>query len=105
MSLKKFLVYSNTLFSGVIAVFLSIFFAEGTIAENYSGKTFVAPEFFMILLIWAIVAILVSLFFYRMKINNTSYWIILLLNFMLWLSMPFGFMVSIYFADIIFNSF
>lgn len=46
---------------------VSLFFAEGAIAENYTDKTFVEPRFFLIFVIWCVGAIL--LFIERMKDN------------------------------------
>lgn len=44
----------HAIISGLIAVFLSIFFASGTIAENYTGRTFPSPGYLLIGLIWIV---------------------------------------------------
>lgn len=44
-----------------------MFFASVTIAENYSDQTFVAPEFFLISIIWiieALIGVIIYLKFY-----------------------------------------
>ena len=46
----------HTVFSGIIASFLSLFFAEGALGENYTGKTFVSPVFFLIIILWVLSA-------------------------------------------------
>jgi len=43
--------------SGIIALFASLFLASRTIAENYTDKTFVTPEFFINLSLWGISAV------------------------------------------------
>lgn len=48
----------NLLISGFIAFVVTIFLAGGGISENYTDKTFVAPQYFIILVIWGIGAIL-----------------------------------------------
>lgn len=48
----------NAIPSFVIAFFVSSFFASGTIGENYTDSYFVAPLFFIILLVWFIGLIL-----------------------------------------------
>lgn len=55
MSKRKIIALVNLLISGFIALMISMFFAGGTIAENYTDETYVAPEFFIILVIWGLV--------------------------------------------------
>ncbi|UOQ45502.1 hypothetical protein MUN89_06035 [Halobacillus salinarum] len=76
----------NTVISGCIAGFISLFFAQGTIAENYTDKTFVAPEFFVIMGIWA-VGFLIGLFIYTKK--GVS-WFLFISIVMTWASIPLG---------------
>ncbi len=54
----------NTIVSGCIATFISVVFAQGTIAEDTTDRTYVAPEFFVITAIWA-VGLLAGLFIYK----------------------------------------
>ncbi len=93
--MKGFLVFGNVLVSAIITFFISLFFAEGTIAENYTAETYVAPEFFIILPVWAIGALLMWLFFSKNKIKDTPYWKIFLANILLWFTIPIGFFFSI----------
>ncbi|MED4128509.1 hypothetical protein [Shouchella miscanthi] len=51
----------NTISSGIIAFLITTFFASGTIGENLDGVTWVAPEFFLILIGW-ILGILLACF-------------------------------------------
>ncbi|GAF17091.1 hypothetical protein JCM19046_1570 [Bacillus sp. JCM 19046] len=48
----------NAIPSLILALFVSTFFASGGIAENYTDSYFVAPFFFIILLVWLIGLIL-----------------------------------------------
>ncbi|MFD2922149.1 hypothetical protein [Halobacillus naozhouensis] len=48
----------NTIISGCIAALIAGFFAAGTIAENYTDETWIAPEFFVVIPIWAIGALI-----------------------------------------------
>jgi len=45
MSKRRIFSIVSLLISGIIAYIISLFFASETIAENYTDKTFVAPEF------------------------------------------------------------
>ncbi|WP_242517684.1 hypothetical protein [Halobacillus sp. GSS1] len=76
----------NTIFSGFIAILISTFFAGGTIAENYTDKTWVAPEFFVILPIWAL-GCLLGLLIYRSKVPGIYLFISILIT---WASIPVG---------------
>ncbi|MDZ5712599.1 hypothetical protein [Jeotgalibacillus haloalkalitolerans] len=76
----------NTIISGLIAALISTFFAGGTIAENYTDETWVAPEFFVILPIW-VFGFLVGLFVFKSK-NPVLFLIISIL--ITWASIPIG---------------
>ncbi|MFD1412461.1 hypothetical protein [Oceanobacillus jeddahense] len=65
MSKRQTTALVNLLITGVVAFVISLFFAQGTIAENYTDKTFVAPEFFTILVIWGIGAIFAVIQFFK----------------------------------------
>jgi|SRR5690625_213202 len=65
-------------FSGVIAFFLLAFFASGTIGENYTDDTFVAPIFFLIIVFW-----LIGILFLAFKKYRTFFRI-------MWHSIPLG---------------
>jgi hypothetical protein len=85
MSKRKIIALVNLLISGFIALMVSIFFAGGTIAENYTNETFVAPEFFIILVIWGIGAIFVLIQFFK---DLIPYFLISLI--ITWASIPIG---------------
>ncbi|MBC5636275.1 hypothetical protein H8S33_05460 [Ornithinibacillus sp. BX22] len=85
MSKRKIIALVNLLISGFIALMISMFFAGGTIAENYTDETYVAPEFFIILVIWGIGAIFVLIQFYK---DLIPYFIISLI--ITWISIPIG---------------
>ncbi|AJD90204.1 hypothetical protein JMA_08870 [Jeotgalibacillus malaysiensis] len=76
----------NTIFSGLIAVFISTFFAGGTVAENYTDETWVAPEFFVILPIWFL-GFLLGLFIFKSKNPGMILFISILIT---WASIPLG---------------
>lgn len=57
MSKRQTIALVNLFITGLLAFVISMFFAQGAIAENYTDKTFVAPEFFTVLIIWGIGAI------------------------------------------------
>ncbi|MDG5472102.1 hypothetical protein P6709_10090 [Jeotgalibacillus sp. ET6] len=76
----------NTIFSGLIAILISTFFAGGTIAENYTDETWVAPEFFVILPIW-VLGFLLGLFMYKSKNPGKFLFISILIT---WASIPLG---------------
>ncbi|CDO02613.1 sphingosine N-acyltransferase lac1 [Oceanobacillus picturae] len=85
MRKRKIISLVNLLISGFIAIIVSTFFAAGTIAENYTDKTFVAPEFFIVLVIWGIGGLFVLLHFYK---NLVSYFVFSLI--ITWVSIPLG---------------
>lgn len=85
MSKRKIIALVNLLISGFIALMISMFFAGGTITENYTDETYVAPEFFIILVIWGIGAIFVLIQFFK---DVIPYFVISLL--MTWISIPIG---------------
>ena len=64
--MKSILVRGNVLFSGFVALFISWFFAQGAIGD----ATSLTPAFFLILLIWAIGALLIWKSFSKVKLEN-----------------------------------
>lgn len=72
---------------------VTIFFAEGAIGENYTDKTFVAPEFFLILVIWGMGAILGFI----VPFKNSQSLLYTSLIFM-WGSLPVGYTIGMYLA-------
>ncbi|MGA3598867.1 hypothetical protein [Lysinibacillus agricola] len=84
--MKSILVKGNVIFSGFVALFIAWFFAEGAIGDAPS----LTPEFFLILPIWAIGVLLMWRFVFKNKLENTSYFKILLSNTLLWLTIPIG---------------
>jgi len=79
---KKVTITPHTVFSGIIAFLFSAFMASGTIAENYTEDTFVAPEFFLILVFW-----LVGVLFLVFRKFHASVKI-------MWLSIPIGMVIA-----------
>ncbi|GIO25274.1 hypothetical protein [Oceanobacillus sp. J11TS1] len=82
MKVNKITLTLHTVFSGLIAVFLSMFLASGSIGENYTDDTFVAPIFFLIIVIWVI-----GVLFLAFKKFHTSIKV-------MWLSIPLGLLIS-----------
>lgn len=74
----------------MVALLISWFYAEGAIGEAQA----LTPEFFLILLIWAIGLLLIWRFFFKEKLENISYFKIILSNFLLWLTIPIGFIFA-----------
>ena len=91
--MKSILVRGNVLFSGFVALFISWFFAQGAIGD----ATSLTPAFFLILLIWAIGALLIWKSFSKMKLENISYFRIVFGNLLLWITIPIGFIFSQFF--------
>ena len=67
--MKSILVRGNVLFSGIVALFISWFFAQGAIGD----ATSLTPAFFLILPIWGIGVLLIWKSFSKVKLENTSY--------------------------------
>lgn len=88
--MKSILVIGNVILSGFIAILISWFFAEGAIGDADT----LTPEFFLILPIWAIGVLLMRRFVSKEKLENTSYFKIILSNLLLWLTIPIGFMFA-----------
>ncbi|MFG6117898.1 hypothetical protein [Thalassobacillus sp. B23F22_16] len=84
----------NTIVSGILAILISTFFAGGTIAENYTDKTWVSPQFFVILPIWAL-GFLLGLLVYKSKSPGMYLFISILIT---WASIPFGIRLGFYLA-------
>lgn len=74
----------------MVALLISWFYAEGAIGEAQA----LTPEFFLILLIWAIGLLVIWRFFFKEKLENISYFKIILSNFLLWLTIPIGFIFA-----------
>lgn len=88
--MKAVLLWGNLLLSGFMAISISMFFAEGTIAENYTDERFVAPEFLWMIPLWVVEAVLVVIYFYKKKVEAVSYPVLLLINLALWISIFFS---------------
>ncbi|WP_037985603.1 hypothetical protein [Thalassobacillus devorans] len=84
----------NTIVSGIIAILISTFFAGGTIAENYTDKTWVAPEFFVIIPIWSL-GFLIGLPVYKSVSAGMYLFLSILIT---WASIPFGIRLGFYLA-------
>lgn len=91
MGKRQIISIVSLLVSGFIALSVSLFLASGTIAENYTDKTYVAPEFFIILAIWGIGVV----FFVIQQFKARTSFFVLSLVFM-WLSVPVGFRIGMY---------
>lgn len=88
--LKSILVKVNVLVSGFFAILISYFFAEGAIGDANA----LTLEFFLILPIWAIGTLLMWRFIDKEKLENASYFKIIVSNLLLWLTIPIGFMLA-----------
>ncbi|WP_139184385.1 hypothetical protein [Sediminibacillus albus] len=65
--------------------------AGAAIGENYTERTFVAPEFFVILLLWAIGACLAGI-----SVHKDSKIILTALLLLTWAAIPLGFRLALY---------
>ncbi|MEO4053007.1 hypothetical protein [Solibacillus sp. CAU 1738] len=93
--MKSILVVSNVILSGLIAILISYFYAEGGIGD----ATSLTPEFFLILPIWAIGALLMWRFVNKKTLENTSYFKIIMSNLLLWVTIPVGLMLAMQFIN------
>lgn len=96
MILRKTVAIINAVLTGVVVILISTFFASGGIAENYTDQTFVAPEFFSILVIWGIGASLAVGMFLKNSVHLFIWSLIIT-----WLSIPVGFQLAVYLGRII----
>lgn len=88
--MKAVLLWGNLLLSGFMAISISMLFAEGTNAENYTDERFVALEFLWMIPLWVVEAVLVVIYFYKKKVETVSYPVLLLINLALWISIFFS---------------
>ncbi|MFJ7951740.1 hypothetical protein ACIQZG_09460 [Lysinibacillus sp. NPDC096418] len=86
----KSIVIGNVIFTGIVALFISWFFAEGALGESDT----LTPEFFLVIPVWAFGALLMWRFVSKDKLENTSYYKIILSNSLLWLTIPLGLMFA-----------
>ena len=91
--IKGSLVIGNVIFSGFIAFFMSWFFAEGGIGDANSFT----PEFFLILLMWAIGVLLVWKILAKSNLENNPNFKIIFYGLLLWVTIPIGFIFSHFF--------
>ncbi|MFG6117152.1 hypothetical protein ACGTN9_18530 [Halobacillus sp. MO56] len=73
MIVRKTVAIINAILTGIVVILISTFFASGGIGENYTDQTFVAPEFFAILFIWGIGALLVVWMFLKIRYTCSFY--------------------------------
>ncbi|AST93701.1 MULTISPECIES: hypothetical protein [Sutcliffiella] len=92
--MKSFLINGNAIVCGLFMLLVAFFFAGGAISENYTDKTYVAPQFFLLIPVWLVAAFFVLMYFYKNKIENNSYVAIVALNFLLWAMIPVGIKLS-----------
>ncbi|MFS0752399.1 hypothetical protein [Oceanobacillus sp. 1P07AA] len=88
--MKIALIIINLIVCGFLAFAITLFFASGTIAENYTDQTFVAPEYFFILLIWFLGVVLLWSYVYKRKIEYISYPEIIFIHIIPWISLFVG---------------
>ncbi|MBT2599301.1 MULTISPECIES: hypothetical protein [Oceanobacillus] len=96
--MKIALIVINLIICGFLVIAITLFFASGTIAENYTDQTFVAPEYFFILLIWFLSVVLLGVYIYKRKIEHISYPEIIFIHLIPWISLFVGFFI-IHFAS------
>lgn len=87
--MNAFLFWGNLLFSGFVAISISVFFAEGAIGENYTNERFVESGFLWLIPLWVAAAILITIYFYKHKAGKLSYSTIFLLNTAIWVQILF----------------
>ncbi|GGC78913.1 hypothetical protein GCM10007216_06780 [Thalassobacillus devorans] len=95
MVMKKTATIINAVISGIVVFMISTFLAGGAIGENYTDKTFVAPEFFLIAVIWGFGALLGA-----MHLWKNSIYLFVVAVILMWLSIPLGIRFARYFAPI-----
>ncbi|MFG6120805.1 hypothetical protein [Thalassobacillus sp. B23F22_16] len=93
--MKKTATIINAVISGIFVFMISTFFAGGAIGENYTDKTFVAPEFFLIAVIWGVGVLLGAMHLWKKSIYLFVVSIILM-----WLSIPLGIRFARYVASV-----
>lgn len=91
--IKGSLVIGNVIFSGFVAFFISWFFAEGELVT----QILLHQNSFLILLMWAIGALLIWKIFAKSKLENTSNFKIIFNNLLLWITIPIGFIFAHFF--------
>lgn len=94
MKKLKIVFIINSIISGLIAILISTFFAGGTIAENYTDKTWVAPEFFVVIPIW-VLGFILGLLVYKSKSPGMYVFLSVLIT---WASIPLGIQLGFYIA-------
>ncbi|MFP7493418.1 hypothetical protein SFC66_06470 [Terribacillus saccharophilus] len=94
MNKNRIVFLTNAVISGFIAYFSAEFFAAGTIAENYTGQKYVAPEFFIVVVLWGVSFLygLITTLKFPSRIHH-----VLAIVFM-WIAIPVGFYVGMYLA-------
>ena len=90
MRKRKILGLVNIIISGFAAYMITMFFASGAIGENYTDKTFVAPEFFITLGVWGVAAIFASIQIFK---DSLPLFVISLI--ITWVSIPIGIKVGL----------
>ena len=88
--MKSMLFRGNLIFSGLVAFFISLFFAQGAIGD----ATSLTPQFFIMIPIWGIGTVLIWKLFSKVKLESTSYLKIILVNLLLWITIPIGFIFA-----------
>lgn len=92
--MKSKFVKGSVTSSGFAALFIACFFAEGAIGES----AVLTLEFFLIIPIWAIGALLMWRFVSKNELETTSYFKIVLSNILLWLTIPISLMFAFQFV-------
>ena len=94
LKIQSMLVVVNVICSGVIALLIAWFFAEGALGEASA----LTPEFFLILPVWALGVLFMWKFIFKDKAVNTSRFKIIISNLLLWLTIPIGLMFAFQFV-------
>ncbi len=88
--MKSMLIWINVICSGVMALLISWFFAEGALGDASA----LTPEFFLVLPVWALGVIFMWRFIFK---ENTSRFIKIVSNFLIWFTIPIGLMLAFQF--------
>lgn len=93
-TIKAILLWGNVVASGLVAIVLSWFFAEGAIGDADS----LTPQFFLLIPIWAIGAFLLWRIVLKEKNSSVSRFNILLGSLIPWIMIPIGLMFAFQFV-------
>ncbi|MBX0356960.1 hypothetical protein [Halobacillus sp. Nhm2S1] len=92
--MKPFLVIGNIVGSGLFALWVFYYFANGPLVRRRTHTSIVEPDFFLLLPIWGVGAYLVWRYFSKREWDSVTYVDIVVTNVTLWLTIPLGFFIS-----------